>query len=942
MRGVKSVTTKKLESSSSNGHITEEVAILKRLLDETAQQLVGEETFETIQELVSLSATDQYVELEKLVATISNDEMVVVARYFSILPLLINISEDVDLAYKVNYANNTDSDYLGKLSATIDTVSDKDNAKEILEHVNVVPVLTAHPTQVQRKTVLELTTQIHDLLRKYRDVQAGIVNREKWLDELRRYVEIIMQTDIIRERKLKVKNEITNVMEYYNVSLIKAITKLTTEYKKLASERGLTLDNPRPITMGMWIGGDRDGNPYVTAETLRMSATVQSEVILNYYIEKLTTLYRTFSLSTTLCQASDAVKEMAEHSNDTSVYRENEPYRKAFNYIQSKVIQTLIELKTDGIPKRTTTLGDVYTSTNNASVVARYVQDKLTEVASEFKHEVFPHYTSAADFKQDLLTIKESLEANGDHALIKGDFEELLQAVDVFGFYLASIDMRQDSSVHEACVAELLKSAHIVDNYSELSEDEKCQVLLKELLEDPRPLSSTHAPKSELLEKELAIFRTARELKDQLGDDVIKQHIISHTESVSDMFELAIMLKEVGLTDSESARIQIVPLFETIEDLDNSRTIMTQYLEYDIVKNWIAANKGYQEIMLGYSDSNKDGGYLASGWTLYKAQNDLTKIGDDHGVKITFFHGRGGTVGRGGGPSYEALTSQPFGSIKDRIRLTEQGEIIENKYGNKDAAYYNLEMLISASINRMVTQMIANPSEIDGFREIMDAVVQDSNVIYRDLVFGNPHFYDYFFEASPIKEVSSLNIGSRPAARKTITEISGLRAIPWVFSWSQNRIMFPGWYGVGSAFKHFIDQDEANLAKLQHMYKTWPFFNSLLSNVDMVLSKSNMNIAFQYAQLAKEEEVRDVFNIILDEWQLTKNVILAIEGHDELLAESPSLRASLDYRLPYFNVLNYIQIELIKRLRNDQLGEDYEKLIHITINGIATGLRNSG
>ena len=372
------MTTKKLESSSSNGHITEEVAILKRLLDETAQQLVGEETFETIQELVSLSATDQYVELEKLVATISNDEMVVVARYFSILPLLINISEDVDLAYKVNYANNTDSDYLGKLSATIDTVSDKDNAKEILEHVNVVPVLTAHPTQVQRKTVLELTTQIHDLLRKYRDVQAGIVNREKWLDELRRYVEIIMQTDIIRERKLKVKNEITNVMEYYNVSLIKAITKLTTEYKKLASERGLTLDNPRPITMGMWIGGDRDGNPYVTAETLRMSATVQSEVILNYYIEKLTTLYRTFSLSTTLCQASDAVKEMAEHSNDTSVYRENEPYRKAFNYIQSKVIQTLIELKTDGIPKRTTTLGDVYTSTNNASVVARYVQDKLT------------------------------------------------------------------------------------------------------------------------------------------------------------------------------------------------------------------------------------------------------------------------------------------------------------------------------------------------------------------------------------------------------------------------------------------------------------------------------------------------------------------------------------------------------------------------------------
>ncbi|MFS1663158.1 phosphoenolpyruvate carboxylase [Streptococcus sp. zg-JUN1979] len=936
------MTIKKLESSSSKGHITEEVAILKELLDETTQQLVGESAFATIQQLVALSASDQYVELEKLVATLSNEDMVIVARYFSILPLLINISEDVDLAYKVNYANNTQLDYLGKLSTTIDTVSRKEDAKAILENVNVVPVLTAHPTQVQRKTVLELTTKIHNLLRKYRDVEAGIVNKDKWLEELRSYVEIIMQTDIIRERKLKVKNEITNVMEYYNVSLIKAITKLTSQYKHLATSYGIELDNPKPITMGMWIGGDRDGNPYVTADTLKMSATVQSEVILNYYIEKLTELYRTFSLSTTLAKTTPELRALAEQSSDTSIYREHEPYRKAFNYIQSKVIQTLIDLKTDGLPKRTSSLNDVYTSTTNASVVARYIQGKVVDVASEITKENAPSYATAKAFKDDLLIVKESLELNGEHALIKGDFEELLQAVDVFGFYLASIDMRQDSSVHEACVAELLKSANIVDNYSDLSEEEKCQVLLTELLEDPRPLSSTHAPKSELLEKELAIFKAARELKDRLGDDVIKQHIISHTESVSDMFELAIMLKEVGLVDKDSSRIQIVPLFETIEDLDNSRLIMTRYLGYDIVQKWIKANNQYQEIMLGYSDSNKDGGYLASGWTLYKAQNDLTKIGETYGVNITFFHGRGGTVGRGGGPSYEAITSQPFGSIKDRIRLTEQGEIIENKYGNKDAAYYNLEMLISASINRMVTQLLTNPDELEDFRKVMDSIVEDSNKIYRDLVFGNPHFYDYFFEASPIKEVSSLNIGSRPAARKTITEISGLRAIPWVFSWSQNRIMFPGWYGVGSAFKHFIDQDPSHLAKLQHMYKTWPFFNSLLSNVDMVLSKSNMNIAFQYAQLAKEEATRDVFNIILDEWQLTKNMILAIEDHDELLVETPSLRASLDYRLPYFNVLNYVQIELIKRLRNDQLDEDYEKLIHITINGIATGLRNSG
>lgn len=940
------MTIQKLENNDTQSIITEEVKVLKRLLDETTHQMVGDEVFAKIQNIVKLSASDEYGKLEELVAQLTNEEMVVVSRYFSILPLLINISEDVDFAYEINYQNNTNQDYLGKLSMTVDMVSESENSKEILENVNVVPVLTAHPTQVQRKTVLELTNHIHDLLRKYRDVKAGVVNRDKWYTDLRRYIEIIMQTDIIREKKLKVKNEITNVMEYYNGSLIQAITKLTSEYKRLAAEKGIDLTNPKPITMGMWIGGDRDGNPYVTAETLRLSATVQSEVIINYYIEKLTGLYRTFSLSTTLTKISPEVERLAELSSDKSIYRENEPYRKAFNYIQSKLIQTLIELKAGPTISRhafeNSKLGsDVYANTNNASVIAKYLQNKVNKVSSELQDEI-PSYKTAKEFKDDLLIIKQSLLDNGDDALLTGDFSELLQAVDVFGFYLATIDMRQDSSVNEACVAELLKSANIVDDYSALSEEEKVKVLLKELQEDPRTLSSTNAEKSEQLQKELAIFQTARYLKDKLGDEVIKQHIISHTESVSDMFELAIMLKEVGLLDKQKARVQIVPLFETIKDLENSRGIMEEFLDYDIVRRWVTANKGYQEIMLGYSDSNKDGGYLSSVWTLYKAQNELTRIGSERGIKVTFIHGRGGTVGRGGGPSYEAITSQPFGSIKERIRLTEQGEIIENKYGNKDVAYYNLEMLLSATVGRIVTRMITNPDEIDTFRETMDGIVTYSNGVYRDLVFGNPHFYDYFFEATPIKEVSSLNIGSRPAARKTITEISGLRAIPWVFSWSQSRIMFPGWYGVGSAFKHFIDAEEGNLEKLQHMYEKWPFFHSLLSNVDMVLSKTNMNIAFQYSKLAESEEVRNVFNVILDEWQLTKDVILAIEKHDNLLEENPSLRASLDYRIPYFNVLNYIQIELIKRLRHDELDEDYEKLIHTTINGIATGLRNSG
>ena len=937
----------KLENFTNKDIIKEEAEILTNLLDDITKNLVRPETFDKITQLKDLSKTQNYRELNQLVEQLTNEEMTVISRYFAILPLLINISEDVDLAYEINHLNNVDAEYLGKLSSTIKEVAKNEDAQEILENLNIVPVLTAHPTQVQRKTMLDLTNHIHALLRQHRDVKAGLMNEDKWYNNLRCNIEIMMQTDMIRDKKLKVTNEITNVMEYYNSSFLQAVPNLMLEYKRLAKEHGLELEQPRPITMGMWIGGDRDGNPFVTAETLKRSATIQSEVILNYYIEKISKLYRHFSLSTSLSKTSEAVAEMAALSSDTSVFREKEPYRRAFHYIQSKLIQTLVNLKEWTMVGETRE--DRYAverllgaNAHQQGPVSDYIGNRISGALKKISEKESPAYASAQEFKEDLEKIKDSLLENKSEYLISGEFAELLEAIDVFGFYLASIDMRQDSSVHEACVAELLKSAGINDHYSDLSEDEKCQVLLKELLEDPRILSATHAEKSELLEKELAIFQTARELKDRLGEEVIRQNIISHATSVSDMLELAVMLKEVGLVDTEKARVQIVPLFETIEDLDHSEETMRSYLSLPIAKRWIASKNNYQEIMLGYSDSNKDGGYLSSCWTLFKAQQQLTAIGDEFGVKITFFHGRGGTVGRGGGPTYEAITSQPLKSINDRIRLTEQGEVIGNKYGNKDAAYYNLEMLVSATINRMIAEQKSPFSMFDRFGEVMDKVVNRSYDIYRDLVFGNEHFYDYFFESSPIKAISSFNIGSRPAARKTITEIGGLRAIPWVFSWSQSRVMFPGWYGVGSSFKEFIDEDPENIETLRYMYKNWPFFQSLLSNVDMVLSKANMDIAFEYAQLCEEEEVRNIYQIILHEWQLTKDIILMIEEQDELLAENPYLKESLDYRMPYFNVLNYIQLELIRRQRTGQLSADQDKLIHITINGVATGLRNSG
>ena len=892
----------RLESNVNENIIQEEIQILTEMLLKATQKMISEDTFEKIVQLKALADEKNYEKLNLIIKDLTQEEMEIVANFFSILPLLINIAEDVDLAYEVNYKNNIGETYVGKLSESIKNIKDKN----ILENINVVPVLTAHPTQVQRKTVLDLTEKLHSLLRKHRDVKNGLINERKWKNAIQKHIEILTQSDIIREKKLKVANEITNVLEYYNLSFIKAIAKLMTEYKLLLAENNIELKNETPITMGMWIGGDRDGNPFVTAETLNLSAMKQCELITTYYIEKLNSLYRTFSMSSHVTKGSKELEELANRSSDTSEYREKELYRKAISYIKEKLENTREYL----------------------------LQDK----------ELEDKYFTADEFIDDLTIIEKSLLENKGEILVTGEFEELLNVVKIFGFYLASIDMRQDSSVYEASVAELLSSANIEKDYSSLSEEEKCELLLKQLKEDPRPLSINDENKqSEELRKELAIFRTARKLKDKLGDNVIKQNIISHTTSVSDLLELAIMLKEVGLVGSDFARLQLVPLFETIEDLENSYEVMDKYLSLDIVKKWVSDNRRYQEIMLGYSDSNKDGGYLSSGWSLYKAQQELSSLGEKHNIKVTFFHGRGGTVGRGGGPSYDAIISQPLGSVQDRIRLTEQGEIIAAKYGNSDAAYYNLEALFSAVIQRMNADKInTDIRDIPEIQVIMDEIVEDSYNKYRELVFENPNFYNYFFEATPIKEISSLNIGSRPASRKKITDIGGLRAIPWVFSWSQSRIMLPGWYGVGTAFSNFINKDKGNIEKLRKMYKEWPFFTSLLSNVDMVMSKSDMDIAKEYANLCKEEETKKVYEEILREWNLTKQVVLEISEHKEFLEDNTYLTRSLENRLQYFNTLNLIQLELIKRSREGKLPESQINTIHITINGVATGLRNSG
>ncbi|MBF8969799.1 MULTISPECIES: phosphoenolpyruvate carboxylase [unclassified Streptococcus] len=917
----------KLEYQVSADAIAQDAYELKSMVNQIVEAAYGSEMLVEMDQIKDWVVQGQDEKIASYLRNLETDRISLLVRYFAVVPLLINIAEDVDLEVTIQRRNNLAEDYLGKLSQAVARTAQMDNAQELLEQLQVVPVLTAHPTQVQRKSLLDLTSQIHDLLKRKRMALPGDLNQNEWEEELYRYLETILQTDLIREQKLTVKNEIVNAMAYYRSSLLEAVPRLTQTYRDLAKEEGLSVPHSRPIAMGMWIGGDRDGNPFVTAETLRVSARVQQEVLFDYYLQSLNKLYRDYSVSLNLTDVSSQVARLADLSQDNSVFREKEPYRRALSWIRDRLLKTQKEMQVFlGQPEELALAGK-----------------ELIKMQQERNWDKIPAYATAEEFKAELEQVQSSFMAFGQRHLASGKLSQLITAVEVFGFYLASIDMRQDSSVHEACVAELLTTAGIEEHYSELEEEDKVALLLRLLEEDPRPLSAPTLAKSELLAKELAIFEMAAKLKDVLGEDVIRQSIISHATSVSDLLELATLLKEVGLVNRDATRLQLVPLFETIEDLEASRQTMRSYLSLDLVQKWIASRNGYQEIMLGYSDSNKDGGYLSSVWSLYQAQEDLQKLGQEFGVKVTFFHGRGGTVGRGGGPTYEAIIAQPLESIRDRLRLTEQGEVIANKYGNKEAAYYNLEMLLSASLDRMLNlEAELSPEQRETYGRVMNHLVETSYQAYRDLVFENPAFYEFFFEASPITEISSLNIGSRPAARKTITEISGLRAIPWVFSWSQNRIMLPGWYGVGQAFQTLMAEDPEWLSILRHMYQNWPFFRGLLSNVDMVLAKSNMTIAAHYRDLVQDSQVAEVFDLIFAEWEKTKESLLLIEESDQLLADNTYLSNSLSYRMPYFDVLNYIQVELIRRKREGVLPEEANSLIATTINGIATGLRNSG
>ncbi|MDR6538905.1 phosphoenolpyruvate carboxylase [Variovorax soli] len=932
--------------SSEEQPLIDDIRLLGRILGDVIREQEGEEAFALVEKIRTLSVSfrrdaDHAADraLKTLLKGLSAAETVRVIRAFTYFSHLANLAEDRHLIRRRTDAERAgESAAAGSLELALARIRKAGITPaavvESLAHSYVSPVLTAHPTEVQRKSILDAERAIAQLLTERDDIKlrqrafagskdaltpAAMAENES---RMRSRVIQLWQTRLLRFSKLTVADEIENALSYYEATFLREIPRVYADLEKALGQ----CDIAPFLRMGQWIGGDRDGNPNVSADSLEYAMRRQAELALRYYLTEVHFLGGELSLSATLVDVSPEMQALAESSPDHSEHRQDEPYRRALTGIYARLAATLREL-TGGEAAR---------------------------------HAVAPQnpYRQAEEFLADLRVIQESLVDKHGVAMVAQRLGPLIRAVEVFGFHLATVDLRQSSDKHEAVVAELLATARIEPDYAVLAEEAK-QTLLLRLLDDARPLRVPDAAYSPLAQSELAIFAAARSARARFGAAAIRHYIISHTETVSDLLEALLLQKEVGLLrgtldHNATCDLIVVPLFETIEDLRNAAPIVRAFYGLPGIQDLVQRSGAEQDVMLGYSDSNKDGGIFTSNWELYRAGTALVALFDElnkkskTSIRLRMFHGRGGTVGRGGGPSYQAILAQPPGTVRGQIRLTEQGEVIGSKYANREIGRRNLETLVAATLEATLLPS-AKPAPAS-FLATAAELSAASMAAYRALVYDTPGFGDYFFSATPIREIAELNIGSRPASRNPSRRIEDLRAVPWSFSWGQCRLTLPGWYGFGSAIEQFLAAASSAVVRkerqalLQRMYAQWPFFSTLLSNMDMVLAKSDLALASRYAELVEERKLRQkVFSMIEAEWHRTSDALALITGAKQRLEGNVEMQRSIRHRFPYIDPLHHLQVELMRRWRAGQ--QDDERLqrgIHMSINGVAAGLRNTG
>jgi phosphoenolpyruvate carboxylase len=911
-----------VQALEAEARLRDDIRLLGRILGDTVRDQEGADVFDLVERIRQTSIRfhrdeDRLArrELEQILDGMSIADTVRIVRAFSYFSHLANIAEDQNNIRQMRARSAANNGGAGVLAATLAHARaaglSAEDLQRFFKDALVSPVLTAHPTEVRRKSTMDREMEIAALLDRRERVNLTPDETAASDEQLRREVLTLWQTNLLRRTKLTVLDEVANGLSFYDYTFLHEVPRLINALEDRLEEGGqAAAELASFLRMGSWIGGDRDGNPFVTADVMRGTMRLQSSRVMQFYLEELHVLGSELSIAAHLADVSEELRALAERSPDTSPHRSGEPYRLAVSGIYARLTATAEKLEVE-ITRRPVGKG--------------------------------APYGSVRELQADLDVLHRSLIANNARVIARGRLRLLRRAVDCFGFHLARLDIRQNSAVHERTIAELMDAANPGMSYLALGEEARIALLSSEL-RSTRSLVSQFVRYSDETLAELAVFRAAAEAHTRFGADAIPQCIISMCKGMSDMLEAAVLLKEVGLVDpSGRSGINIVPLFETIEDLQASSGIMDRMLSLHDYRRLVDSRGAVQEVMLGYSDSNKDGGFVTSGWELYKAEINLVGAFERHGVRLRLFHGRGGSVGRGGGPSYDAIIAQPGGAVNGQIRITEQGEIISSKYSNAEVGRNNLEILAAATLEAS----LLHPRQSAPRREYLTAMDELSQLAfkaYRGLVYETDGFVDYFWSSTVINEIATLNIGSRPASRKKTRAIEDLRAIPWVFSWAQCRLMLPGWYGFGSAVESWIEQHpDRGMPFLKELYREWPFFRMLLSNMDMVLAKSSIAIASRYAELVPDEALREkIFGRIRREWHLAIETLLDIMGHERLLQGNPLLERSVRHRFPYLDPLNHVQVELLKEHRAQNPDEAVLRGIQLTINGVSAGLRNTG
>lgn len=880
-------------------------------LKQSLFNLLHEEASPLVVETVKLLSTsdDSAALIEKVLPQLDEQQTHDLTLACGLFAQILNIAEDVHHERRRQIHEEAGHNSAeGSLTETVRKLkAGKVNGKALqqqLDNTVVTAVLTAHPTEVQRQTVLSFNRRIRALL-----PQRERCTNPDALAQLRREIDTVLlglwQTSETRRHKLSVNDEINNGVSIFPMSFFEALPKLYRTMERDFQTAYPGVHVPNILKIGGWIGGDRDGNPFVSAETLRFAFRRHADAVFRFYRGELDKLYRELPLSIRRVKVNDDVMALAALSPDEEIARTEEPYRRAIAYIMARAMG------------KARSLG----------------------LGMGCKFGFLKPYATVEEFLNDLKKLQRSLHENGSQLLAEGRLSDIIRSVSVFGFHMMPLDLRQHAGKHADVVAELFQHAGLED-YNGLNEEQKQTALLRELSHQ-RPLYSPFITYSDHTRHELAIFNEARKIKDEFGEDAVTQSIISNCEQPSDLLALALLLKESGLLVVENgkphSRINIVPLFETIEALENACPVMETMFRLDWYDALLESRGNIQEIMLGYSDSNKDGGYVTSSWCLYQAELGLVELFKKYDVRMRLFHGRGGSVGRGGGPSYQAILAQPAGSVAGQIRITEQGEVITAKYADPGNAQRNLETLVAATLEAGIL-----PDKKDPDAKLMQDLSDVSFKYYRELI-THPDFIDYFLQTSPIQEIATLNLGSRPASRKTLARIQDLRAIPWVFSWMQNRLMLPAWYGFGSAVETLCEGNPDTLAALREHAQSNPFFQAMLSNMEQVMAKTDITLAENYAGLSESpDKAKVIFGMIKEEYQRSRKALLDLLQTEELLRDNRSLARSLALRIPYLNALNGLQVAMLKRLRKEPDNPHALLMVHLTINGVAQGLRNTG